>query len=168
MLGLSFNTKSNVPVFTVLKCQNIIYLLFIYPYNIHIKHNVLHNFTAVITLNSTDFTTYLNRAVCFSICLTGCFIMIMNRLYCGGRMLKCVRMRRWSNHWIYSSSNSGSNSSVMKIIGIVHLGLILPSKFDCLFNPSLMDDLTQLMALFVSIIIFAFFLYAWNNIYRLT
>ncbi len=26
-----------------------------------------------------------------------------------------------------------------------------------LFNPSLMDDLTQLMALFVSIIIFAFF-----------
>ncbi len=39
----------------------------------------------------------------------------------------------------------------------VHLGLILPSKFDCLFNPSLMDDLTQLMALFVSIIIFAFF-----------
>ncbi len=39
----------------------------------------------------------------------------------------------------------------------VHLGLILPSKFDCLFNPSLMDDLTQLMALLVSIIIFAFF-----------
>ncbi len=39
----------------------------------------------------------------------------------------------------------------------VHLGFILPSKFDCLFNPSLMDDLTQLMALFVSIIIFAFF-----------
>ncbi len=39
----------------------------------------------------------------------------------------------------------------------VHLGLILPSKFDCLFNPSLMDDLTQLMALFVSIIILAFF-----------
>ncbi len=38
----------------------------------------------------------------------------------------------------------------------VHLGLILPSKFD-LFNPSLMDDLTQLMALFVSIIILAFF-----------
>ncbi len=37
------------------------------------------------------------------------------------------------------------------------MGLILPSKFDCLLNPSLMDDLTQLMALFVSIIIFAFF-----------
>ncbi len=35
------------------------------------------------------------------------------------------------------------------------MGLILPSKFDCLFNPSLMDDLTQLMGLFVSIIIFA-------------
>ncbi len=40
MLGLSFNTKSNVPVFTVFKCQNMIYLLFIYPYNIHIKQNV--------------------------------------------------------------------------------------------------------------------------------
>ncbi len=39
----------------------------------------------------------------------------------------------------------------------VHLGIILPSKFDCLFNPSLMNDLTQLMALFVSIILFAFF-----------
>ncbi len=39
----------------------------------------------------------------------------------------------------------------------VHSGLILPSKFDCLFNASLMDDLTRLMALFVSIIIFAFF-----------
>ncbi len=47
MLGLSFNTKSNVPVFAVFKCQNIIYLLFIYPYNIHVKQNVLHNFTAV-------------------------------------------------------------------------------------------------------------------------
>ncbi len=41
----------------------------------------------------------------------------------------------------------------------VHLGLILPSKFDCLFNPSLMDNLTQLMGLFVSIIIFAFFFF---------
>ncbi len=41
----------------------------------------------------------------------------------------------------------------------VHLWLILPSKFDCLYNPSSMDDLTQLMALFVSIIIFAFFLF---------
>ncbi len=41
----------------------------------------------------------------------------------------------------------------------VHLGLIVPSKFYCLFNPSLMDDLTQLMALFVSIIIFAFFFF---------
>ncbi len=32
MLGLSFNTKSNVPIFAVFKCQNIIYLLFICPY----------------------------------------------------------------------------------------------------------------------------------------
>ncbi len=28
MLGLAFNTKSNVPVFEVFKCQNMIYLLF--------------------------------------------------------------------------------------------------------------------------------------------
>ncbi len=50
MLGLSFNTKSNVPVFTVFECQNIIDHLFTpisLPYNIHIKQNVLHNFTAV-------------------------------------------------------------------------------------------------------------------------
>ncbi len=39
----------------------------------------------------------------------------------------------------------------------VHLGLIC--KFDCLFNPSLMDYLTQPMALFVSIITFAFFFF---------
>ncbi len=40
----------------------------------------------------------------------------------------------------------------------VHLGLIC--KFDCLFNPSLMDYLTQLMALFVfyyNIRFFSFF-----------
>ncbi len=65
MLGLSFNTQSNVPVVAVFKCQNIIYLLFTpisLPYNIQVKQNILHNFTV---LNSTDFTTYLNRAVCF-------------------------------------------------------------------------------------------------------
>ncbi len=46
------------------------YLPFIYayslPYNIHIKQNVLHNFGGrVITLNTTDFTAYLNGAVFF-------------------------------------------------------------------------------------------------------
>ncbi len=40
------------------------YLPFIYALPYNIQQNVLHNFT-VITLNSTDFTTYLNRAVCF-------------------------------------------------------------------------------------------------------
>ncbi len=57
--------------------ERIIYLLFTpisLPYNIHIKQNVLHNFGGrVITLNTTDFIAYLNRAVFFSICLTGCF-----------------------------------------------------------------------------------------------
>ncbi len=50
MLGLSFNTKSNVPIFEVFKCQNMIYLLFTpisLPYNIHIKQNVLLNFMTV-------------------------------------------------------------------------------------------------------------------------
>ncbi len=51
-----------------------------------------------------------------------------------------------------------NNTGFKKRLGKrVHLELILPSKCDCLFNPSLMDYLTQLMALFVSIIIFAFF-----------
>ncbi len=53
--------------------------------------------------------------------------------------------------------NTGFKTTQFGLGKRVHLGLILPSKFDCLFNPSLMDDLTQLMALFVSIIIFAFF-----------
>ncbi len=53
--------------------------------------------------------------------------------------------------------NTGLKTTQSGLGKRVHLGLILPSTFDCLFNPSLMDDLTQLMALFVSIIIFAFF-----------
>ncbi len=75
MLGLSFNTKSNVPVFAVFKCQNIIYLLFIYPYNIHIKQNVLHNFTAVRDNAKQHRFDYIFKlsSVFFSICLTGCF-----------------------------------------------------------------------------------------------
>ncbi len=45
----------------------------------------------MITLNSTDLTTYLNRAVCFFHMFDRLFyIMIMNRLHCEGRMLKCV------------------------------------------------------------------------------
>ncbi len=73
----------------------------------------------------------------------------------------------------HNNEQTLQNTGFKKRLGKrVHLGLILPSKCNCLFNPSLMDDLTQLMALFVSIIIFAFFffflLYAWNIIYRLT
>ncbi len=88
MLGLSFNKKSNVPVFAVFKCQNIIYLLFIYPYNIHIKQNVLHNFTAVITLNSTDLTTYLNWAVCVFPYVWPVVLYNDNEQAAFGRMLK--------------------------------------------------------------------------------
>ncbi len=45
----------------------------------------------MIMLKSTDFTTYLNRAVCFFHMFDRLFfIMIMNRLHCEGRMLKCV------------------------------------------------------------------------------
>ncbi len=50
MLGLSFNTKSNVPVFAVFECQNIInFYVRLFPshYKIHVKQNLLHNFKAV-------------------------------------------------------------------------------------------------------------------------
>ncbi len=58
---------------------------------------------------------------------------------------------------LHTLENTGLKTNQLGLDKIVHLGFILPSKFDCLFNPSLMDDLTQLMALFVSIIIFSFF-----------
>ncbi len=58
---------------------------------------------------------------------------------------------------LHTLNNTGLKTNQFGLDKRVHLGLILPSKFDCLFNPSLMDDLTQLMALFVSIIIFTFF-----------
>ncbi len=58
---------------------------------------------------------------------------------------------------LHTLENTGFKTNQFVLGKRVHLGLILPSKCDCLFNPSLMDDLTQLMALFVSIIIFAFF-----------
>ncbi len=58
---------------------------------------------------------------------------------------------------LHTLENTGFKTNQLGLGKRIHLGLILPSKFDCLLNPSLMDDLTQLMALFVSIIIFAFF-----------
>ncbi len=60
---------------------------------------------------------------------------------------------------LHTLKNTGFKTNQFGLRKRVHLGLILPSKFDCLFNPSLMDDLTQLMALFVSIIIFTFFFF---------
>ncbi len=59
---------------------------------------------------------------------------------------------------LHTLKNTGLKTTQFGLGKRVHLGLILPSKFDCLFNP-LMDDLTQLMALFVSIIIFFFFFF---------
>ncbi len=69
----------------------------------------------------------------------------------------CFNFAQHNNEQTAYSKNTGFKSNQLGLGKRVHLGLILPSKFDCLFNPSLMDDLTQLMALFVSIIIFAFF-----------
>ncbi len=60
---------------------------------------------------------------------------------------------------LHTLKNIGLKTTQLGLGKRVHLGLILPSKCDCLFNTSLMDDLTQLMALFVSIIIFAFFFF---------
>ncbi len=68
MFGLSFDPKSNVPVFVMYLNAKILltfYVGLLYSRSsIHTNQNVLHNFRAV-TLNSTDFTTYLNGAVCF-------------------------------------------------------------------------------------------------------
>ncbi len=49
---------------------------------------------------------------------------------------------------LHTLKNTGFKTTQFGLGKRVHLGLILPSKFDCLFNPSLMDDLTQLMGLF--------------------
>ncbi len=64
---------------------------------------------------------------------------------------------------LHTLKNTGFKTNQFGLGKRVHLGLILPSKCDCLFNPSLTDDLTHLMALFVSIILtffFFFFTYA--------
>ncbi len=46
----------------------------------------------MITPNDTDLATYLNRAVCFFYMFYWLFfIMIMDRLHCQVRMLKCER-----------------------------------------------------------------------------
>ncbi len=115
MLGLSFNTKSNVPVFAVFKCQNIIYLLFIYPYNIHIKQNVLHNgdnakqhrFYNIFKLSSVFFP-YVWPVV---------FIMIKNRLY----LVECLNELKLD---LFPFQQWKQLLLVMKIIGIVK-GLLL-------------------------------------------
>ncbi len=60
---------------------------------------------------------------------------------------------------LHNLENTGFKTTQFGLGKRVHLGLILPSKFDSLFNPSLMVDLTQRMGLFVSIIIFAFFFF---------
>ncbi len=58
---------------------------------------------------------------------------------------------------LHTLKNTGLKTNQFGLDKRVHLELILPSKFDCLFNPTLMDDLTQLMGLFVSIRFFSFF-----------
>ncbi len=51
MLGLSFDTKSNVSVFVMYLNAKILFTLYVgllYLHsNIHVKQNVLHNFTVV-------------------------------------------------------------------------------------------------------------------------
>ncbi len=60
---------------------------------------------------------------------------------------------------LHTLENTGFKTTQFGLSKRVHLGLILPSKFDCLFNPSLMDDLTQLMALFISNFFIRFFFF---------
>ncbi len=51
MLGLSFDTKSNVPVFVMYLNAKLLFTFYVgllhLRSNIHVKLNVLHNFTAV-------------------------------------------------------------------------------------------------------------------------
>ncbi len=51
MLGLSFNTKSNVSVFAMYLNAKILFTFYVgllhSRSNIHVKQNVLHSFTAV-------------------------------------------------------------------------------------------------------------------------
>ncbi len=85
MLGLSFNTKSNVPVFAVFKCQNIIYLLFIYPYNIHInKMFCITSRRYGDNAKQHRFYIFKQSSVFFNMFDRLFFIMIMNRLHCEG------------------------------------------------------------------------------------
>ncbi len=49
---------------------------------------------------------------------------------------------------LHTLENTGFKTTQFGLGKRVRLGLILPSKFDCLFNPSLMDNLTPLMGLF--------------------
>ncbi len=67
--------------------------------------------------NSTDFTTYLNRAVCFFHMLTGCFIIIMNRLH----LVECLNELKLD---LFLFQQWKQLLLVMKIIGIVK-GLLL-------------------------------------------
>ncbi len=66
MLGLSFDTKSNVSVFAMYLNATIVFS--VYVGLLHSRNNIHINKMFRITshmLNGTDLTTYLNWAVCF-------------------------------------------------------------------------------------------------------
>ncbi len=88
------------------------------------------------------------------------FIMIMNRLHCEGRMLKCVRMRRWSNHWIYSlptaeatplsheDNRNCKRSAFICVHSIKKLSLLfckIRKKIECIFLPSALISRSTIM-----------------------
>ncbi len=87
------------------------YLLFTpisLPYNIHIKQNVLHNFGGRCdnAKHHRFYCIFKRSSVFFHMFDWLFFIMIMNRLHCEGRMLKCIKQSL-----DLFPSNSGSNSS---------------------------------------------------------
>ncbi len=79
---------------------------------------------------------------------------------------------------LHTLENTGFKTNQFGLRKRVHLGLILPSKFDCLFNPSIngwFNSANGFIRFYYNIRFFFFFfyfciflLYAWNNIYRLT
>ncbi len=110
MLGLSFDTKSNVSVFTMYLNANILFTFYVRLLhsrsNIHVKQNVLHNFTAVryrfyfVFKLSSVFDPYVWLIVFYNDKWTGCIVKV-----------ESLTVRRWSNHLMFFPSSSGSNYS---------------------------------------------------------
>ncbi len=68
MLGLSFDMKSNVPVFAMYLNAKILFTFYVsllhFCYNIPVKQNVLHNFTVGAAQTSRHDALRLKSSAC--------------------------------------------------------------------------------------------------------